>query len=246
MIQGKSIDRNKPKKLYIQVFEAIRKEIESGQWPINSQIPIEDELCKQYEVSKATIRLAVSELVRHGYLTRQQGRGTFVCMRTPPVGVTMSTDFDEFMIENAASFTTKVLAQTMTTPVDDLERKLEAPDEKHVIYIRRLLLAADEPVLLAESYVPYRLCPELLRENLDGHLLIEILEKKFEIPITRIKIFVEGANATENEALLLGLTKGAPLLLLEQHFYSADTQVLYMRTIKRMDKFRLSREFEKK
>lgn len=242
----KPIQRKNPKKLYVQVYDAIRKEIESGQWPINSQIPVEDELCKKYEVSKATIRLAVLELVQRGYLTRHQGRGTFVCKATPSTGVKMSTDFDEFMIEEVDSFTIQVLAQMGMTPVDDLELKLEAPDLMHVVYIRRLLLAEEKPVLLAESYVPYHLCPELLTEDLEGHLLIELLEKKYEIPITRIRIFVEGAYATENEGSVLGLAKGTPVLLLEQHFYSDDTQVMYMRSIKRMDKFRFSREFGKK
>ena len=241
-----AINRDKPKKLYIQVLEILKARIESNEWPVGVQIPVEEGLCKIYGVSKATIRLAVLELVRQGYLIRRQGRGTFVCKKTPPPGVTMSTDFDEFMIEVPIPFTTRVLAQTVMTPVDDLEVKLEAPGEKHVIYIRRLLLAEDEPVLLAESYVPHRLCPDLLREELSGFLLTEILEKKFDIPITKIKIFVDVANLTENEGMLLGLAKGAPALLLEQHFYSAETQVMYMRTIKRADRFRFSREFEKK
>ena len=242
----KTIDRNRPKKLHIQVCEAIREEIETGEWPIGSQIPVEDELCHKFDVSKAVVRQAILELVRLGFLLRHQGRGTFVCQKAPTPGVTMSTDFDEFMIETDTPLTTRVLAQTVMTPVDDLERKLEAPGEKHVIYIRRLLLAGNEPVLLAESYVPHRLCPDLLREELDGYHLVEILEKKFDIPITKIKIFVDVANLTENESLLLGLAKGAPALLLEQHFYSGETQVMYMRTVKRADRFRFSREFEKK
>jgi len=242
----KTIDRNKPKKLYVQVFEAVREEIETGRWPIGSQIPVEDELCRKYEVSKATIRLAVLELVRNGYLMRQQGRGTFVCEKTPSPGVTMSTDFNELMIQAATPFAIRVLAQTVTTPVDDLEHKLEAQGENHLIYIRRLILTEDKPVLLAESYIPHRLCPELLREELDGRLLTEILERKFELPITRIKIFVEVASATDNEAMMLDITKGAPVLLLEQHFYSHATQVMYMRTVKRADKLRLSAEFAKK
>lgn len=245
-ITEKTIDRNRPKKLYIQVCEAIREEIETGEWPVGSQIPVEDELCRKFDVSKAVIRQAILELVRLGFLVRQQGKGTFVCQKTQTPGVTMSTDFDEFMIEAATPFTTRVLAQTVMTPVDDLDIKLEAPGETHVIYIRRLLMAEKEPVLLAESYVLYRLCPELLREELAGYHLTEILEKKFDIPITRIKIFVDVTTLTENEGILLGLAKGAPALLLEQHFYSADTQVMYMRTVKRADRFRFSREFEKK
>jgi GntR family transcriptional regulator len=242
----KVIDPNKPKKLYVQVLEAISEEIESGRWPVGSQIPIEDELCKKYQVSKATIRFALLELVRNGFLMRHQGRGTFVCKKTSSVGMTVSAEFDEFMIEAITPFSVRVLVQTVMTPVDDLEIKLEAAGESHVVYIRRLVLAENEPVLIEESYVPYRICPDLLQEDIDERPLVEILEKKFQIPITRIKTFIEVAAATENEGMLLGLTKGAPLLLLSQHFYSDDLQVMYMRTVKRPDKFRFAREFRKK
>ncbi|MBI5408047.1 MAG: GntR family transcriptional regulator, partial [Nitrospirae bacterium] len=78
------INRHNPQKLYVQLYEILRKKIEDGDWAVGTQIPTEEELCKTYEVSKATVRLAILELVRQGYLTRQQGKGTFVCKRIIP------------------------------------------------------------------------------------------------------------------------------------------------------------------
>src|SRR4030066_1110229 len=105
----KLINRDKPQKLYIQVFEILKKKIESGEWGVGSQIPIEEDLCKIYEVSKATVRLAVLELVRQGYLTRQQGKGTFVCKRVIPEGLTMLASFKELMLEAGIAFSPHVL-----------------------------------------------------------------------------------------------------------------------------------------
>ena len=241
-----NIDRNRPKKLYLQVGEAIREEIEEGRWPVGSRIPVEDELCKKYDVSKATIRFAVLELVRKGYLNRQQGRGTFVCRTIPAPEMRMTTEFDELMLEPLEPVSVRVLAQTLMTPVDDLDVKLEAPGETHVIYIRRLALAANEPILLAESYIPYHFCPELLREEIGSQFLTEVFEKKIKIPITRIKVFIDLTHATDSEGLLLGVPKKTELLLIDQHFYSAESQVMYMRTVKRVGRFRFSREFTNK
>jgi len=107
------INRDNTKKLYIQMLDILKGKIESGEWAVDSQIPTEDDLCKMYEVSKATVRQAVTELVRSGYLLKQQGRGTFVCKRVISEGLSMLTSFRELMLEAKVVFSTKVLAQTV-------------------------------------------------------------------------------------------------------------------------------------
>jgi len=242
----KQIDRGNPQKLYIQVFEILRKKIESGEWPVESQIPIDEKLCRIYGVSKATVKTAIQELARQGYLMRHQGKGTFVCKRIIPEGLTMSTSFREFMLEAGIAFSTQVLAQTVTMPVDDLGMKLNIPEDKHLIYIRRLQIVDGEPVFLQESYIPYYVCPSMLKENVADNSVVELLEKKYEITITKVKDYIQVVNSREDESKLLNLPKDSPVLLLEQHFYSAETQVMYTRSIKRTDRFRFSIEFEKK
>ena len=242
----KLINRDKPQKLYIQVFEILKKKIESGEWGVGSQIPIEEDLCKIYEVSKATIRLAVLELVRQGYLVRQQGKGTFVCKRVISEGLTMSTSFKELMLEAGVAFSTQILAQTVVMPTDDLDVKLEIQDDKHIIYIKRLRSIDNEPVVLQETYVPHHICPTLLEEDIAEHSILELFEKKYDIPITNVKGYIEVVYANEDESRLLGLPNNSPALLLEQHFYSGDTQIMYTRSIKRPDRFRLSIEMQKK
>lgn len=240
------INRDDPQKLYIQVFEILKKKIESVEWNIGSQIPIEEELCKIYSVSKATIRAAILELVRQGYLTRQQGKGTFVCKRIIPQGLTMLTSFRELMLEAGIKFSTQVLAQTVMMPIDDIDAKLNVPEDKHVIYIKRLRTVDDEPVLLQEAYIPYHVCPQLLAEDVAGNSLFDLFEKKFGLLITRVKDNIEVVTCKMDECSVLGLPKGSPALLLDQHFYSGDTQIMYMRSIKRPDRFRYTMEFEKK
>jgi len=240
------INRDKPQKLYIQVFDNLKKKFESGELAVGSQIPVEEELCKIYGVSKATIRLAVLELVRQGYLMRQQGKGTFVCKRVIPEGLTMSASFKELMLEAGVSFTTSVLAQTVMMPVDDLDIKLAMPENRHIIYIKRLRAVDNEPVLLQEAFIPYHICPDIIKEDVANNSLFELFEKRYKITITKVKDYIEVTHSKKDEGELLGLSAGAPVLLLEQHFYSGDDQIMYMRTVKKPDRFRLFLEFEKK
>lgn len=240
------IDREKPEKLYVQLYNILRKKIDKSEWPVGSQIPTEEDLCKTYKISKATVRLAVLELVRHGYLTRQQGKGTFVCKRIIPEGLTMLTSFKELMLEAGIDFSTKVLAQTVMMPTEDLDFKLAIPEDKHVIYLKRLRISDNEPILLQESFIPYHICPPMLEEDIANSSLFELFEKKHGIKITKVKDYIEIAYLNKEESTLLDRPDGSPALLLEQHFYSGETQIMYTRSINRSDRFRFSLEFDKK
>lgn len=67
---------NEPK--YLIIKKDIQIKIENRDFALGAKIPSEAELRGQYEVSRHTIRQAISELVNEGYLVKQQGSGTFV------------------------------------------------------------------------------------------------------------------------------------------------------------------------
>ena len=239
------IDRGSHQKLYRQLLVIIRNKIESGEWPLGTQIPTEEELCKTYDVSKATVRSAVLDLVRQGYLMRQQGKGTFICKSSVSEGISMHTSLKELMFEDEYSFDTKVLAHTVMMPIDDLDLKLDISTDKHVILIKRLRLIEDEPILVQETYLPYHVCPLLLEENLEKDSLFEIIERKYGIKITKAKNFIDITFLNLNESMLLGLNEGATALLLQQYFHSGDTLIMYTRSVKKIDRINFHMEFER-
>ena len=240
------IDRENHQKLYMQLYEIIKKKIENNEWEVGSQIPTEQELCKMFNVSRATVRTAILELTRLGFLKRQQGKGTFICKKAISEGLTMLTSFRELMFEEGLTFSTNVLARTVIMPVDELGIKLDIPQDKHIIYIKRLRLFDSEPVLLQETYIPYHVCPLLLEEDVEHNSLLEILEKKYGIKITKVKNYVEIAHLKTDDARLLGLPEGSVALLLTQHFYSGETQIMYTCSVKGSARFKFLIELERK
>jgi len=240
------IDREDHQKLYLQLYEILRKKIESSEWAIGSQIPTEEELCKMFNVSRATVRTAVLELVRQGYLKRQQGKGTFIFRNMISEGLTMLTSLRELFFEEDLHFSTTVLARTVMMPVDDMDIRLNIEKDKHIIYIKRLRFIENEPVLLQETYIPYHISPLLLEDDIENNTLFDLFEKKYGIKITKVKNYIEIAHLNEAEARLLSLTKGAPAVLLTQYFYSGETLVMYTHSIKRTDRFKFLMELERK
>lgn len=75
---------------YIQIKEAIRKEIEGNRLKEGEQLASESVLIERFGASKMTVIRALQELVQEGYLRRVQGKGTYVTrpvLNTPQIGV---------------------------------------------------------------------------------------------------------------------------------------------------------------
>ncbi len=240
------IDREDHQKLYLQLYEIIKKKIETKEWPVGSQIPTEDELCKMFNVSRATVRTAVLELVRQGYMKRQQGKGTFVYKSAISEGLAMLTNFKEVMLEEGLNLSMNILARTVMLPENDLNKKLNITRDKHIIYIKKLWTIDNEPVLLKEIYIPYNICPLLLEEHIENKSIFDLFEKKYGIKITSVKNYIDIAYPNVNESHLLKMQEGSATLLITQYCYSGGTQIMYASSLKKPSKFPFFIEFERK
>ena len=100
--------------------------------------------------------------------------------------------------------------------------------------------------MLQETYIPYHVCPLLLEDNIENNSLFDIVEKKYGIKITKAKNYIDITFLNLNESVLLGLNEGATALLLQQYFYSGDTQIMYTRSVKRIDRINFHMEFERR
>jgi len=237
------ISRENLQKLYLQLCEIIKRKIESKEWVVGSQIPTEDDLCKMYDVSRATVRAAVLELVRQGYLYRQQGKGTFVKQLTTDELV-MLTSFRELMLEPGVNFSTEVLVQTTMMPIGNIGNLLNISPDKHIIYIKRITVVEGKPIIIQEVHIPLHIGPQLLDENVAVNSLFGLF-KKHKVDITRIRNYFGITYVGPDEAHVFGSAEGSPILLLNQLFFSGETPVMYIRSVKRHDSFGFAIEFKK-
>src|SRR5580692_3736790 len=63
--------------LYAQVEDVLADRISSGALPVGAQLPSEEELIREFKVSRTTIRTTIQNLVRQGMVEIRRGRGTF-------------------------------------------------------------------------------------------------------------------------------------------------------------------------
>jgi DNA-binding GntR family transcriptional regulator len=207
-----AIDRAKPQKLYHQLIDILRSLIEQGRWKVGAQIPTEEQLCTLYNVSKATVRLAVDELAGLGYLKKFQGKGTFVRRKKPDHSIPLLTNLAENGICNNPSCLTRLVEY----PDDRVKSYLQVENGDHCHYLSKLTITADRPFMLQKVYFPYRLVPVALNdsdEELSGDAPPYVtLEKLSGLKIHRIREFVDIVRAGEADALLLAVPSGETVL----------------------------------
>lgn len=64
--------------LYEKIYSDLINKIEDGFYKKGDKIPTEQEMTKEYSVSRMTIKCAIKMLVDEGYIVRQSGVGSFV------------------------------------------------------------------------------------------------------------------------------------------------------------------------
>lgn len=246
-LDSTKIKRDTPVPYHYQLSELLKQEIESGNWKVGEQIPVEEDLCAYFSLSRTTIRKSLDALVTLGLVRREQGCGTFVAEPKMIEGlVNRPIGFYDDMVERGFKVVTQVLELHQISPPPVVIRELELKKDASVIEIRRVRYVQNLPVVIVNSYVPYDLCPSLLSADLTHIGLYKYLRENGGYKTYRAKSFVEAVSANEAEAQLLNVKAGSPLLMIESTVYLADGRPIdYYKSRHRGDRMRLLMESEK-
>lgn len=210
---------------YIQLMDILKDNIQETKWLPGEQIPGEQELCETFGVSRTVVRQALRELELAGVITRRKGKGTFIAEPKISEGLIQNlTGFYQDMVERGLKPETKVLHQNIIRANEKVANYLGIPLGTEVIDIQRLRYINDEPIQLVTTYIPLQVYPPLADVDLTNRSLYEYLEKEGGIFLTRGRRYIESVLANETEASLLGIERGAPLLMLDSVSYSESGQ----------------------
>ena len=217
-----AIDREVPIPYHYQLRELLRDEIVAGRWAVNERLPSERELCEAFDLSRTTIREAIDALVNEGLLRREKGRGTFVAEPKMVESILWSSPFSGSMAEQGISIKTRVLRLEVVIPPYVVAQELRLASDEPVIVLDRVRSAFNEPILVSTAYVPHKLCPTLVNDDLVHNSLYQLLGQKYGLTIAQAKRYLEAIAANEFEAELLNIRPGTPLMLIESTVYMED------------------------
>ncbi len=229
---------------YIQLIDILKEKVQLGIWVAGDQIPGEQDLCELYGVSRTVVRQALRELELDGVITRRKGKGTFISSPKISEGLVQKlTGFYQDMVERGMKPTTKVLHRNVTPASEKVARFLDIEPGEKVIDLLRLRSVNDEPIQLVTSYIPLDICPALATVDLTNRSLYEFMENECGIFIAKGRRYLEAVLANETEAALLGIERGAPLLMLDSISYSETGKPIeYYHALHRGDRSRFEVE----
>lgn len=200
--------------LHRQVFLVLRERLLSGAIAPQSQLPPEPMLCRQFGVSRITLRRAVADLEAEGLLRRVQGRGTFAVAPAAPARSGAEGYVDDVR-QLSADTTVKVMELDIVPAPPWVASRLYLTPGELVQRSVRLRLRHDVPVALLTAWVPHRWSHDITRDELAQRPLNELLRQR-GLRFGRVVQEISACLADPLQAQRLDLSVGAALLQVDR------------------------------
>ncbi|KPB03163.1 GntR family transcriptional regulator [Bacillus sp. CHD6a] len=227
---------NKQIALYLQIKETLIQRIQEKIWLPNKLIPTEQELMKEFEVSRTTIRQAISMMVQDGLLERQQGRGTIVKSQQLVGNLGRLKGFAEEVLERGLTPYSQLIRAEFSTDLFH-EKAMLQTDDKSILVIERIRFADNLPIAYERSCWPKSIGEKLMEEELNQANFYQILEQN-GIALRKANEKISAMNATMHEADLLGIRAGEALIEMTRLSYGLDDKPMeFTRTKFRSDQY---------
>lgn len=202
--------------LYQQVIDIIKNEISSGAYKAGARIPNEFELAENYKVGRVTVRRAIEELVQQGYLTKRQGKGTFVNAPKLKRKIRQKDDVQSFSDAcrvNGMEAGARVISRKIL-PADSTEAQFfSVPVGTDLICVERVRTADDVPVMLENNIYVYEDNAYLSTAPLSNQSIFEFVRNRTgRTPAFTDPCTLEIACASPEVARLLAVPVGEPFL----------------------------------
>jgi DNA-binding GntR family transcriptional regulator len=218
-----AIDRDSYEPAYAQLVRILLRQVAAGEFRPGDRLPSEAQLCERYGVSPMTVRRVVNILADRGVVITEQGRGTFV----KPLELRTAT-FDlnrlQQLFRNDGQSRVKLSEVRIASASERTARKLAISVGDRIVYIRRLILQGEEPVLLHHQHVIYDPTRPIIEAEMEVTALRGLFSGGGESDLKRGELTIDATVLTSGEAVLLRSEVGVPAFRLEHIFYDFDNR----------------------
>jgi GntR family transcriptional regulator len=205
-------DPHSPVPLYHQIHLDLKSMIQTGRIPPDAILPPEMRLCQAYRVGRYTMRMAISGLVDDGLVERFPGRGTFVSNQSGRLNFYLDRSFSQQMREMGYTPHSQLL-KAETGQVDESSpRALQKMAGAACLRLERLRFGDDLPISIQSTTVLTEKCGGIEAHDFSQESLYEVLAREFHLPIVQIQHVVRAVAANPQQAEMLEVSSGMPLL----------------------------------
>lgn len=214
-----------------EIKRALLKEISEGDFKHAETLPSEGDLCSKFQVSRSTIREALSALEKEGILIRRQGAPTRINRKTLGLGLNLNYIEDAYeslrSLGGISSFHLLKVAEVQGNAFPEVCQILKIPPSEKVLWVERLLKLNNSPIIFFKNFLPLSLVKRpFTDEDLETTLynfLLEFCDEQVSFASTEI----EAVLPTEEVGKALEVSKDTPLLFLKNIFFNEEGKPLF-------------------
>lgn len=201
--------------MYKIIEEHVKNLIDSGTLSQGDLIPSENQLCEEFNVTRMTVRSALSNLVKEGYITRRRGIGSIVLGGKIYDNISSVSGFTQEMRSKNKEVSNILIDLKVLEADEELTKSLGLALGENVWEICRVRLADKKKVSYMVTYMPVKLFPNLTKKDCEGSLYSYIEEIcGYKIAISERE--VEAIISTKELEEQLDLNKKEPILYIKQ------------------------------
>lgn len=212
--------------VYRSFLKTLQKNILAGKYP-DLKIPTERALSEEFQISRSSVKRAISILANEGVVFQKQGSGTFInplylkndsivhYHESQNLGIT-----DSFALDGKQPGS-KLISFEVIRPSSELIRDLFLDENEFVYEIKRLRTFDQQAFLIEVGYIPIKLMPNLSPENASGSIF-SYLEESQNQRVSKSYLTISADKSNAEDQKLLNLDPTEPVSVMDGVFFLAD------------------------
>ncbi|WP_194767498.1 GntR family transcriptional regulator [Tamlana sp. I1] len=212
-------------KKYKQIYEFVKKKIQSGTYPEDHYIPSENELCSKFSTTRTTVRKALEELLKEGFIEKEQGKGSKVIRRSKSIGLLTVRGFSgstpDYEVLTKITKEPKISKwdPVIIFPLSEEEKKSDS------IYFQRVRYINNKPIVLENNWYSQHALELIKSEDFVDGSFFKTLSQNHYIEIIGSEQELRSIAATKEVAKNLDTPVGDPILQISIRFKTSRSDL---------------------
>ncbi|EPY2301319.1 trehalose operon repressor [Clostridium sp.] len=224
---------------YLTIYNEISNKIENNKIQSGEKLSSENEMMKEYNVSRDTIRKALNLLESNGYIQKVKGKGSFVIdINKFDFPVSGLTSFKELSTKMGVESNTLVKELKLMKPDNFLMKQLNLSKNDDVWKVIRVREINNKKIILDKDFFNKKYVP-LLTKDICENSIYEYLENELGLKISFAKKEITVQQATQEDKSYLDFENYNMIVVVKNYIYLDDMSLFqYTESRHRPDRFK--------
>ena len=216
------ISKNSDIPISQQLERMILNKIETELLNPGDRVESEPSVAKRFEISRSTVRNVYDRLVSRNILFRRPGKGTYVSLPFNAGNASLLVGFSKKMEAIGMTPKTLLVKNRIVKATEKVQEKLKIEKGEKIIEIHRIRSIKEIPFVIHLAFLPFEKCRSVSDADLENISLTSFIENVLGVTIAYAEETVLALPAEQQEARMLDIKKGFPVLVKEGISYDRN------------------------